>query len=101
MNDEENVVIKKCHYCNNCKQCKNSILSDPSSNRKVFGHLINISNIGLLEILRLMNLTENLRLDQVEIQNLECRAPQRYQGEPLSCSCVNRAQLKIQILLMQ
>ena len=22
LNDEENVVIKKCHYCNNCKQCE-------------------------------------------------------------------------------
>ena len=55
---------------------KNSILSDQSSNRKVFGHLINIPNIGMLETLRLMNLTENLRLDQLEIRNLECRAPQ-------------------------
>ena len=73
---KEMSLLKNFIFAIIANNAKNSILSDPSPSEKIFGHSINISNIGMLETLRLMNLTENLRLDQLEIRDLECRAPQ-------------------------
>ena len=74
LNDAETALMKVCDYCKNSKKCKRFYSIKTEIEKKtVFWHLTNMLNIGILEIQNLMKPIENLKLDLLEIQHLECK----------------------------
>ena len=66
-------IKKVCWYCKNCKKCEQFYSIKSEFKNKVFRHITNILNIGILEIQNLMKEIEILKLDLLGIQNLECK----------------------------
>ena len=66
-------IKKVCWYCKNCKKCEQFYSIKSEFKNKVFRHMTNILNIGILEIQNLMKEIEILKLDLLGIQNLECK----------------------------
>ena len=64
-------IKKVCWYCKNCKKCEQFYSIKSEFKNKVFRHITNILNIGILEIQNLMKEAEILKLDLLGIQNLE------------------------------
>ena len=66
-------IKKVCWYCKNCKKCERFYSIKSEFKKRVFRHITNILNIGILEIQNLMKEIEILKLDLLGIQNLECK----------------------------
>ena len=64
LNSAEIAVLKVCYYCKNCKNCKRFYSIKTELEKRIFLHLANILNIGILEI---QNLTKS-------IENFDARA---------------------------
>ena len=73
LNDFEMDIKKVCWYCKNCKKCEQFYSIKSEFKKKVFRHIINILDIGILEIQNFMKEIEILKLDLLGIQNLECK----------------------------
>ena len=65
-------IKKVCWYCINCKKCEWFYSIKSELKKKVFRHITNILNIGILGIQNFIKEIEILKLDLLGIQNLEC-----------------------------
>ena len=73
LNDSEMDIKKVFWYCKNCKKCERFFSIKSELKKKLFRHIANILDIGILEIQNLMKEIEILKLDLLWTQNLECK----------------------------
>lgn len=104
----EKPVMLRCFYCKKCENCGNSKTIGKNLLRKVSGRIIKNQLYEMFLILIIAIKTPNLKCfhsDMMKMVNFfhmnKNLTDIRYQREALGCYCINIAQLKIHILLMQ